>query len=72
MKKLRRIWLHWIGRANFKPKNYHRVCSKHFIGGKKTCLHNLPAQEQHINSSRFLFVLLLHVGIQQVVPFPLY
>ena len=41
-KKLRRMWLHWIGRANFKPKNYHKVCSKHFIGGKKTCLHNTP------------------------------
>ena len=41
-KKLRRMWLHWIGRANFKPKNHHRVCSKHFIGGKKTCLHNTP------------------------------
>ena len=36
------MWLHWIARANFKPKNHHRVCSKHFIGGKKTCLHNTP------------------------------
>ena len=41
-KKLRRMWLHWIERANFKPKNHHKVCSKHFIGGKKTCLHNTP------------------------------
>ncbi len=36
------MWLHWIGRAKFKPKNHDRVCSKHFIGGKKTCLHNVP------------------------------
>ena len=40
--KLRNMWLHWIGRASFKPNKCHRVCSKHFVGGKKTCLHNVP------------------------------
>ena len=24
-KKLRRVWLHWIGRANFKPKNHQSL-----------------------------------------------
>ena len=45
-KKLRKMWLHWIGRANFKPNKYHRVCSKHFVGGKKTCLHKTPTVVQ--------------------------
>ena len=40
--KLREVWLHWIGRESFTPNKYHRVCSKHFVGGKKTCLHNIP------------------------------
>ena len=40
--KLRKAWLHWIGRADFKPTQYHRVCSKHFEGGKKSWLNNLP------------------------------
>ncbi len=60
--KLQKMWLHWIGRAKFKQKNHDRVCSKHFIGGKKTCLHNVlllwkkyyylhkQNQEQHINA----------------------
>ena len=40
--KLRDRWLHWIGRESFTPNKYHRVCSKHFVGGKRTCLHNIP------------------------------
>ena len=47
-KKLRKMWLHWIGRANFQPNNYHRVCSKHFVGGKRTCLHNIPTIVQKL------------------------
>ena len=46
--KLRKMWLHWIGRANFTPNNHHRVCSKHFVGGKKTCLHNVPTIVQKL------------------------
>ena len=33
--KLRKAWLHWIGRVDFQPTQYHRVCSKHFEVGKK-------------------------------------
>ena len=47
-KNLRKKWLHWIGRANFIPKNHHRVCSKHFVGGKKDCLNNLPTLVQKL------------------------
>ena len=47
-KKLRKMWLHWIGQANFTPNNHHRVCSKHFVGGKKTCLHNVPTIVQKL------------------------
>lgn len=47
-KKLRKMWLHWIGRANFTPGKHHRVCSKHFVGGKKTCLHNVPTVVQKL------------------------
>ena len=42
-RKLRKMWLHWVDGANFAPnKYYHKVCSRHFEGGKKTCLHNIP------------------------------
>ena len=47
-KNLRKRWLHWIGRANFAPNSYYRVCSKHFVGGKKTCLNNLPTLVQKL------------------------
>jgi hypothetical protein len=46
--KLRNMWLHWIGRASFKSNKCHRVCSKHFVGGKKTCLHNVPTVVQKV------------------------
>ncbi len=40
--KLRKAWLHWISRVDFQPNEHHRVCSKHFEGGKKTYLNNIP------------------------------
>ena len=40
--QLKKAWLHWIGRAHFKPNEHHRVCSTHFEGGKKTYLGNVP------------------------------
>ena len=40
--KRRKIWLHWISRTDFKPSEHHRVCSKHFKGGQKTYLNNIP------------------------------
>ena len=33
--KLRKTWLHWIDGVDFKPNQYHRVCSNHFRGGKR-------------------------------------
>ncbi len=48
--KLRKTWLHWIGRASFKPKNHDRVCLKDFISGKKTCLHNVPTLVEKITT----------------------
>ncbi|XP_028407187.1 uncharacterized protein LOC114529576 [Dendronephthya gigantea] len=47
-KKLEKKWLHWIGRSGFIPNKYHRVCSKHFVGGKKTCLNNTPCLVQKL------------------------
>ncbi|XP_028407181.1 uncharacterized protein LOC114529570 [Dendronephthya gigantea] len=47
-KNVRKQWLHWIGRANFVPSSYHRVCSEHFVGGKKTCLNNLPKRVEKL------------------------
>ena len=40
-KNLRKAWLHLVSRKNFSPTSGHRVCSKHFPGGKKT-LHESP------------------------------
>ena len=40
--KLRKEWIHWIGRQNFSPNEHHRVCSEHFPGGKKSYLNNVP------------------------------
>lgn len=42
-KKLRQSWVHWIGRKEFYPNEYHRVCSEHFPGGKKTYENNIPS-----------------------------
>ena len=39
---LRKRWLHLVGRKDFRPTNGHRVCSKHFLGRKKTYMNNLP------------------------------
>ena len=33
---LRKRSLHWASRKDFKPTHGHRMCSKHFLGGKKT------------------------------------
>ena len=40
--ELRKKWLHMISRKNFKPTSGHRVCSEHFVGGKKTYDNNVP------------------------------
>ena len=40
-KKLRKQWIAKISRKDFKP-NSHRVCSAHFVGGKKTYDNNIP------------------------------
>ena len=33
-KKRRDLWIARIHRANFKPTDHTRVCSRHFVGGK--------------------------------------
>ena len=41
--ELRRRWLNMISRENFdNPGIGHRVCSKHFVGGRKTYMNNIP------------------------------
>ena len=36
-------WLHMVSRKDFVSTNGgHRVCSKHFPGGKKTYMNNVP------------------------------
>ena len=41
--ELRKRWLHMISRQNFdNPGPGHRVCSLHFIGGRKTYMNNVP------------------------------
>ena len=39
---LRKKWLHMISRKDFCPGPGHRVCSEHFVGGKKTYTNNVP------------------------------
>ena len=40
---LQRRWLFMISRQNFdNPGIGHRVCSKHFVGGRKTYMNNVP------------------------------
>ncbi len=39
---LRNRWIHMVCRKNFKPTTGHRVCSKHFPGGKKMYMNNVP------------------------------
>ena len=41
-KTLRQKWLNAISRMDFKPTAYHRVCSAHFVGGRKTYTNNVP------------------------------
>ena len=48
LKEILTSHFHWIGRANFQPNNYHRVCPKHFVGGKRRCLHNIPTIVQKL------------------------
>ena len=38
----RKKWLYMIYRKNFNPTSRHRVCSEHFVGGKKTYENNAP------------------------------
>ena len=35
-------WLHMISRKDFQPTDGHRVCSKHFLGVRKTYMNNVP------------------------------
>lgn len=39
--KLREQWLTNISRENFAPTSGHRVCSEHFLEGRKTYLNNV-------------------------------
>ena len=39
---LKKRWIHFISRNDFKPMVGHRVCSEHFPGGKKTYMNNVP------------------------------
>ena len=39
---LRKKWLIQISRKDFVPSKSHRVCSDHFVGGKKTYMNNIP------------------------------
>ena len=39
---LRKKWLYMISRKDFYPGPGHRVCSEHFVGGKKTYMNNVP------------------------------
>ena len=41
-KNVRKLWLSKISRKNFTPSTSHRVCSEHFVGGKKTYMNNVP------------------------------
>ena len=38
----RKNWLHMISRKDLYPGPGHRVCSEHFVGGKKTYMNNVP------------------------------
>ena len=39
---LQKKWLYMISRKDFYPGPGHRVCSEHFVGGKKTYMNNVP------------------------------
>ena len=39
---LRKKWLHMISQKDFQLTDRHRVCSKHFVGGRKTYMNNVP------------------------------
>ena len=39
---LRKRWINMVSRKDFKPTLGHRVCSEHFVGGKKTYMNNVP------------------------------
>ena len=42
-KELSKKWINLVSRKDTRePSNCHRVCSEHFIGGRKTYLNNLP------------------------------
>ena len=40
-KNLQKAWIHLVSRKNFSPISGHRVCSKHFPGGKKHYMNRL-------------------------------
>ena len=39
---LRKKWLQMISRKEFQPTDGHRVGSKHFVGGRKNYMNNVP------------------------------
>ena len=43
-KVLRKRWIEKISRKSFNPSAGHRVCSLHFVGGKKTYMNNIPTE----------------------------
>ena len=40
--ELRKKWVNLISRKDFTPTFAHRVCSKHFVDGRKTYMNRLP------------------------------
>ena len=50
-KAMRKIWLNKISRKDFIPNDGHRSCSKHFTGGRKTYMNNVPTNQMIIHHS---------------------
>ena len=50
--RLRNEWLHMLRRKNFVPSSSHRVCSVHFVGGRKTYMNNIPTLNTPVRESK--------------------
>ena len=50
--ELRKKWIHLISRKNFTPTLGHRVCSQHFLGGRKTYMNCLPIIVTYVNNAK--------------------